>query len=87
MSDMPQSERGKKVNGPPTILGAAVTPIATTWILVAVLLTVGIYDVYAGLYYGPEYTVSQVVRDWSGKWPVLPMLVGVLLGHLFWGRV
>jgi hypothetical protein len=48
------------------------------------LLIVGVYDVYAGGWIGPDYTVSRVILDSSKKWPLLPFLTGLLVGHLFW---
>jgi len=33
----------------------------------------------------PNSTVSTVLRNWSISWPILPFMVGVLVGHVFWG--
>jgi hypothetical protein len=40
------------------------------------------YDVYLGT--AGDETITSVVRNWSSKWPVLPLSIGVIIGHLFW---
>lgn len=32
----------------------------------------------------PEYSVSSITQSWSKENPVLPLIVGVVVGHLFW---
>jgi hypothetical protein len=53
--------------------------------LLASAAAVGVWDTYATYGPGQEYTVSALVTAWARQWPVLPLLLGVLLGHLFWG--
>jgi TRAP-type C4-dicarboxylate transport system permease small subunit len=53
-------------------------------LLLAVIVSVGVYDVFAGTYFGQEWTVTTVVQGWSARYPALPLLVGFILGHLFW---
>ena len=48
------------------------------------LLIVGVYDVYAAGWLGPDFTVSRVVLEWSRKWPIMPFLAGLVIGHIFW---
>jgi hypothetical protein len=54
--------------------------------LVAVATGVALFDVFAA--FSPEKwrTVSDVIGDWSTRWPILPFLAGLLTGHLFWRR-
>ena len=52
--------------------------------LVATLLAVGAYDWWLYLTEGPSATISAEVLSTSRKWPVVPLLVGILMGHLFW---
>jgi len=56
----------------------------TAMSLAVVLALCGLYDVWAGLRWGYDATVTAVVRDASGRWPIIPFGVGVLVGHLFW---
>jgi hypothetical protein len=52
-------------------------------LVAAILLgAAGVWDVYA-LFHGRE-TVSDVIRYGFSRWPVLPFLVGLALGHLLW---
>lgn len=59
----------------------------TALVLVAILLTAGIWDIYALFWLGPGSTVSAVIMMWSTRFPVIPLLVGILIGHLFWPSV
>jgi len=52
--------------------------------LVCLLGIIGVWDLtvkYLG--YGDE-TVSSIIRNWSATWPLIPLGVGMLLGHIFW---
>jgi hypothetical protein len=44
------------------------------------LLTV--YDVWA-LTKGYEFTVSSTLLQAARDWPIIPLVVGILIGHLF----
>jgi len=48
----------------------------------AVLLIV--WDIY--VYFSPETgdTISEVMLQGAGNHPVIPFVVGVVMGHLFW---
>lgn len=48
-----------------------------------VLAVIGAYDCYALWWLPAGNTVSYYLRDWSEQLLVLPLLVGILLGHLF----
>ena len=52
-------------------------------LLVAILVTVGVYDVAAIFSGGELGTVSEVVLAWSQRWPVIPLAAGIVIGHLF----
>jgi hypothetical protein len=47
-------------------------------------LMVAIFDLYATRAWGSESTVSWIVRNWSAHYPILPFMLGMLAGHLFW---
>lgn len=51
---------------------------------IAVVLLVAIYDVVAGSSANALQPATAVLRDWSGRYPILPLTVGVVVGHLFW---
>lgn len=58
--------------------------MATTWLLFVILVMVGAYDIYAGWMFGNDATISVYVLLIARRWPVLPLIVGLVLGHLFW---
>lgn len=59
-------------------------PIIIACLILAALAAAGAWDVYV-IFGQPEWvTVSALLSEWSHTFPVLPMLVGLLLGHLFW---
>lgn len=41
------------------------------------------WDVFAVRRGGVEATISRVLYDAATTYPILPLLVGILLGHLF----
>ena len=53
-------------------------------VLLFVLLVVGIYDAIAIMFFGEGYTISMVVKSWARHFPILAVLVGIVVGHLFW---
>lgn len=54
--------------------------------LLATLFVAGCWDVWAVAEGTPQLTVSNLIGEWSAQFPVLPLSIGVLLGHLFWPR-
>lgn len=50
----------------------------------AVCGMVGGYDVYAAFALPPGNTVSAILYGWGQSFPVFPVVLGILLGHLFW---
>jgi hypothetical protein len=57
----------------------------TETLIVVNVVAVALYDVAARVFGGNESTVSYALLDASVKWPVVPLAVGVLIGHVFWG--
>ena len=47
-------------------------------------IIVAIYDVYAIVTGGTENSISHLLIVSSYKYPILPFLIGVVCGHLFW---
>lgn len=67
------------------------TPQATaTWrartikVIVAAVILLGGYDIVAYRAGGQDATITQVIRDNSAEWAMIPLLAGILYGHLFW---
>lgn len=65
-----------------TAMNNAATLLAA-FLLIA-LLVVGVWDIYATTSSGRWASVSDVITDWSRVYPVLPLLVGLVMGHIFW---
>lgn len=78
---------------------AEVTPEATAaWrartikLLFAIIplgLSYLVYDFFAYEYGGQDATITQVLRDNSAEWALIPVLlfgvVGLVAGHIWWG--
>lgn len=43
-----------------------------------------IYIIYAAIFLPTDETVSATLNTAAKRWPILPLAVGLLLGHLFW---
>ncbi len=49
-----------------------------------VIIACAAWDLLAIGFQRDEYTVSSLIQRWAIENPVLPLAVGVLMGHLFW---
>lgn len=47
-------------------------------------LFAGLWDVWVIAHGRPNDTVSRVLQEWSVAYPMLPLALGILLGHIFW---
>jgi hypothetical protein len=56
----------------------------TTYLLIASVFFYAIYDIAAAMLGGREATISYDVLNAAQAHPVIPLAVGVILGHLFW---
>jgi succinate dehydrogenase hydrophobic anchor subunit len=54
--------------------------------IILALTTVGLLGYDAIIAAGSGTTISQVVWQISAKTPLVPFLVGVVCGHLFWQK-
>lgn len=52
--------------------------------LLVILFAAGCFDVWAMSRYDGHYTISSMLQGWAAHYPILPLSVGLLLGHLFW---
>jgi len=62
-----------------------------SWVRVALavmihlnVLMISAWDLLALASGRSEFTVSRLVQDWAVNNPVLPLMVGVAIGHIFW---
>jgi hypothetical protein len=58
--------------------------IITVWFIVALIVSVLVYDMWMATNGTAGDTISEVVLGASVRYPALPLLVGFVLGHLFW---
>jgi uncharacterized membrane protein len=52
--------------------------------IVASILIIAIYDIYALTQGGAESTISSVLITLSHQYLIVPFLFGIPVGHLFW---
>jgi hypothetical protein len=58
---------------------------AITYLMIAVLIVIaGVYDLFALLMWGSDYTFSTIILDLATRQPIVSLSLGVVLGHLFW---
>lgn len=48
------------------------------------MLQLFVFDVLARVAGGNEATVSAVLLDASKAWPIIPIIFGILIGHIWW---
>lgn len=59
--------------------------MTATRIFLVFLLILGIlFDIGVALLEGPDATISAQMWFLSKEYPILPLAIGILLGHLFW---
>ena len=56
----------------------------TIFLLFAVLIILGLWDIYAATNMQLGDTISEVVLVAAAQRPIIPFAVGVACGHLFW---
>ncbi len=52
--------------------------------LLLVVVLAGLWDIWVISMGRQADTVSAVLHQWSLQFPILPLIVGLLLGHIFW---
>jgi len=58
----------------------------TAWVIIAFVAAGVAYDIYAGLTWGYEGTVSYDLLVASHAHPIIAFAAGLLCGHLFWSQ-
>lgn len=54
------------------------------WTLFLFLVAMGAIDLVLAFRFGSSFTISWTVLEVSKAHPVVPLLAGIVLGHLFW---
>lgn len=66
---------------PPGVeIGAKVTAV----ILLVMIHTVLLWDVYAGMRWGGPATVSVILNSWIQDYPIIALTTGIVIGHIVW---
>lgn len=55
----------------------------TGMLILATVVAALAYDLYAYRKSNGKASISNWVREMSKEWPIIPFLVGVLIGHFF----
>jgi hypothetical protein len=55
------------------------------FLLFATIITI-IYDIVIINVGGVDATISRVILAWSMAYPILPLAVGIVVGHLWWAQ-
>jgi hypothetical protein len=58
---------------------------ATIFSLIVAVFVIAIYDTIAAWRGGYDSTITDVIRDASDANPIIPLIVGIVAGHLFGG--
>ena len=61
--------------------------VVVALMLLASMVAVWAWDIYAAFALPPGESVSWVLQEWCRQWPILPLFFGILVGHLMWPKV
>ena len=56
----------------------------TIIVMIVVPLLLGAYDIYVIAKLGPSASISWIIYNLAQKYPMIPFLLGLLMGHFFW---
>lgn len=48
------------------------------------VIAVAVWDLFVVMRGHSHETVSRVISVWANEHPMLPLVVGIVVGHLFW---
>lgn len=60
------------------------TPQVVKAFIVTAMFAVFTADLFLLIAWGPKYTISWVVRDWSRDFPMLPFIIAFCMGALMY---
>lgn len=52
--------------------------------LLSVALLIGLWDIWVTSRGQEHDSISSVLLEWSRHFPILPFIIGVVVGHCFW---
>lgn len=58
----------------------------TRIILACVLFGLLVYDTWAMMVHGYEWTISKDLKTLAEHYPIVAVGIGIVLGHLFWAH-
>ena len=64
--------------------GGNLPSVITAIALLSILAIGAVLDAIVAAKYGSHATVSAVIINLSVKFPIIPLLAGIVLGHFFW---
>jgi hypothetical protein len=56
----------------------------TAWVLIFIVALLISWDIYAEIRWGYTGTISYDVLTASKNHPLIPLAIGIVIGHLFW---
>lgn len=56
----------------------------TKFFIVCIIVVVLAFDSFIMFHTNNEVTISSVVLDYSKQYPIIPFVMGLIAGHLFW---
>jgi hypothetical protein len=56
----------------------------TMWVITILSFVLAAWDVYLTVNKFPGDTISEVMLKVAKDHPILPFIIGVIIGHLFW---
>ena len=56
----------------------------TLWVITFVTAFLIVYDVWTIVRFGYETTISAVLYDFVGRFSIVGVAIGVVIGHLWW---
>lgn len=60
--------------------------VMVMWITFAFLLAVIAYDAWATMKRDERETVSEIITRASFRYPIIPLVAGILCGHFWWSQ-
>lgn len=57
--------------------------VITGWFIVTQICLWAAWDCYAAYRWGSDATESRIIADVAYQYPIVPLAVGVLMGHFF----
>lgn len=68
---------------PPTKPPEGLVAFVLACCFILFLALVGVWDASVAFGLADDLTVSDVIRGWCRRWPLFPLAIGIVLGHIF----